>query len=278
MSLSPIEPEPTRLVDDWIGAVPAIRDLADLVAATLVVPRNLRGKPNEVIAIALYGRELGLSPMRSLAEIHVIEGTLSLSSLAMRALVFARGHLIVTEEWTDQRCVLAGYRRGVAEPLARVTYTLADAQRAGLHQRPPWRQHPRSMLYARATSELCKAVFPDVVGGLQLADDAVGEELPPVKIRRAKPPAAPVPEPRTVTEPSAVEPQIIDAEPVAEGEPEPPTPAQMRKLHMMIRERWPKADRDEILRELSARIGRPLDSRNQLTRDEVETLLDGGLG
>jgi RecT family len=289
-----IEPyRPSAHVDSWVPVLGSVGELASRIATTSFVPKALRGKVPETAACILYGRELGLPPMRALNEIHVIEGTPSLSSTAMRALVFAGGHNIVVDHWDDQRCTVSGWRKGQTEPAAQVTYTMADAQRAGLHQRGPWKQHPRSMLLARATSELCRAVFPDVIGGLQLADDAMPATEPaPSQIRRRPIPALPEqrngqpepdrpapPEPASRTpesQPGQEDQPPTDAGPQAptvEDIPAPPTTRQMRMLHAILRGAGHTTD-EAVHAELSRALERDVVSRRELTREEVGRLLD----
>ena len=167
------------LVDDVSGAVPvewygAMR-LAARIYNTPFVPKALRGDPASVLACILTGQELGLEAMQSLRMVNVIEGKPAASAELMRALVHRAGHLIGIVDSTTERCEMRGQRDDTGETMT-VEWTLDDARRAGLIPAKPeaaWTKYPRSMLLARATSELCRALFSDVVGGLYTPEETV---------------------------------------------------------------------------------------------------------
>lgn len=139
--------------------------LAQRVHQTPFTPKALQGKPESVLACVLYGRELGLGPMQSLNSIHVIEGRASASPELMRALVANAGHRVDVTENTNDTCVLVGTRCDT-QATATVRWTLDDAKSANLLGKDNWKKYPRAMLMARATSELCRILFPDVIAGL----------------------------------------------------------------------------------------------------------------
>jgi len=139
--------------------------LAQRVHQTPFTPKALQGKPESVLACVLYGRELGLGPMQSLNSIHVIEGRASASPELMRALVANAGHRVDVTENTNDVCVLVGTRCDT-QATATVRWTLDDAKSANLLGKDNWKKYPRAMLMARATSELCRILFPDVIAGL----------------------------------------------------------------------------------------------------------------
>jgi hypothetical protein len=136
-----------------------------------MVPRALRGRPEAIVAVVLAGHELGLGPMQSLAQVNLIQGRPSLAAEAMRALVMAAGHTLVVEAGDDAATVRAHRRDWPAEQWATFRFTLADAERAGLLGKDTWKQYPRAMLSARATSEACRATFPDVLAGISYTPD-----------------------------------------------------------------------------------------------------------
>lgn len=160
-----------RDTDSWVDVVGPVGTLAENVANTLFVPKGLRGSIHAVAACILTGREIGLGPMTSLQGIHVVDGHPTLSAELMRTLVFAAGHRIAFEETTNVRCIAVGYRHGVTEPAGRVEWTIEDAKRARLAGKDNWSNYPRQMLANRATSELCRLVFPDVIAGMGYTDE-----------------------------------------------------------------------------------------------------------
>lgn len=154
--------EPARYTLDL---APDAWQLASKVANTEFVPKALRGKPEAVLACILAGAEAGVSPMQALSKIHVVDGRPAMSAELMRALVLRHGHEIWIEDLTTTACTVAGCRSGSART-SRVTWTMDDARTAGLSAKDNWRKYPRSMLQARATAELCRMIFPDVLAGI----------------------------------------------------------------------------------------------------------------
>lgn len=158
--------------------------LACRVAGTEFVPKGLRGKPEAVLACILAGHEAGLSPMTSLRQIYVVDGRPAMAAELMRALVLRAGHELWTEESTSTRAIVCGSRSGSARE-SRVAWTEDDARRAGLLGKDNWKKYPRAMLLARATTELCRMIFPDVLAGIshsieEIADGGV-EDVGPLE-------------------------------------------------------------------------------------------------
>jgi hypothetical protein len=169
----------------------AVWQIAERVAATEMVPKDLRNRPEAVFAVMLYGREIGLAPMNALQSIHFIEGKPAQSADLMRATVRRRGHHIKVVEWTNQLCTLTGTRCDDDESLT-VTFTMEDAKVAKVDQKAVWKQHPRRMLLARATSELCVGLFSDCLSGViytpeELEDVGGGQQQGQAQQQQASP-------------------------------------------------------------------------------------------
>jgi hypothetical protein len=160
-------PAEASFTADWL-LDPA--EIAQRIGGTDFVPQSLRNNPAAITAALLYGAEVGLGRMQSLAKIAVINGRPTLAAEAQRALILAAGHDIWIDESTITRCTIAG-RRKDSDQISRVTWTMDDARRANLAGKQAWRMYPRQMLLARASAELARAVFPDAIGGLSATEE-----------------------------------------------------------------------------------------------------------
>ena len=66
--------------DSWTAVVRDVATFANEISTTDFVPKSMKGKPDQVTAAIMYGRELGLAPMASLSTIHVINGKPGISA------------------------------------------------------------------------------------------------------------------------------------------------------------------------------------------------------
>jgi hypothetical protein len=305
------------LVDGWVEKAAAVFRLADRIADTDFVPgkinrdgsmTGLRGSPAAVAACILTGRELGIGPMASLKHVQVVRGTPSLSAEFKRARALAAGHEIRIVQRDSNACILEGRRRGQRDWVT-FRYTLDDAKRAGLLRggESAWATRPRRMLFARASSELCDALFPDTTNGLPTTeliaegefDEFAGYDEPPSstpderekagRTRQRKTPARPEPNPAPEPEPPAAG-VAVD---VAGPEPEPaPAPAPEPEPEPKAKPKAKRNARDAIMRSfrdagldaddkaahrhsaMTAIVGREITSADDLTDDEQSTVAD----
>jgi hypothetical protein len=119
-----------------------------------------------IMMTILAARELGIPPMLALnGGIANIQGKLEISARLMNALMRRAGIKIVIRESTDEKCTLTGSRSD-SQDLATVSYTIQDAQRAGLVKSGGgWTKFPKDMCFARAISRLARQIAPDIIGG-----------------------------------------------------------------------------------------------------------------
>jgi len=130
----------------------------------------------EQIFVALQlGDELGLAPLQSVQGIAVVEGRPTPMYQTMLAVVQGSGKLeAYREETTEESSTVTVKRRGMADPIS-FSFSIADADRAGLRRNPVWGKFPRDMLRNRAGGRALKIAFADVLAGVALEDEAEDE-------------------------------------------------------------------------------------------------------
>lgn len=150
---------------------------AKMVASSDFAPKDFKGKPESCMLAIQHGSEVGLSPMQSLQSIAVINGRPTIWGDAALALVQASPvceYVYETTEGDGDNMVATcqAKRRGYERPTT-VTFSVADAKRAGLHGKSgPWAQYPKRMLQLRARGFALRDAFPDVLKGLVTAEEA----------------------------------------------------------------------------------------------------------
>ncbi len=176
-----------------------------------LLPPALASNPEAVVTILVLGRELGLTISQSIRGIHVIDGKPSISAQLMVSLVLQSG-LAERFDLTVSTAEIATYvtRRRGSQHDTTLSWTIEQARTAGLLGKGPWKAYPQAMLRARASAELCRAVYPDVVSGLYdpeelttTASDARVEVSRPLE-RDTRP----QPRPESKPEPAPSEPPV----------------------------------------------------------------------
>jgi len=151
---------------------------AQRIASSGLVPEALRGKPNDVMIVLMWGKRLGLVPEQAIQDIHVIKGKPVIAADALVAQCVQHrdvcAYLVPTVS-TSERAEYQTQRVG-APVATTMAYTLEDAKRAGLTNKDTWKSHPAAMLRARCASALARAVYPDLVRGFYLHDEI--EDVP----------------------------------------------------------------------------------------------------
>ena len=144
--------------------VPDVFRLAEALSQSRgFVPTAYLGQPNAIAACILTGAELGMGPMESMREIHIVNGRPTLSSGAMLARAIRAG---VTVEWVESSATAARLRLSRGSTSYEQAWTLEDARRAGLVGKAgPWQSYPAAMLRARCISAAVRAYCPDAIGG-----------------------------------------------------------------------------------------------------------------
>lgn len=131
------------------------------------------------ISKMLLGKDFGLSPSVSLTSIHVVQGKPVLSANIIAALIDRNeryDYRITTKpEDSEKRCDIKFFKD--KEELGTVSFTMEEAQRAGLSGKDNWKKYPSDMLFARAISRAARRFAPSIFGGNPVYTEDEGEEF-----------------------------------------------------------------------------------------------------
>lgn len=280
MSITPYEPaQPTNDLMIWAEEAAQVHQVAKALASTQFVPPAMKGRPDEVAAQILYGREVGMSPMVALSHINVIEGRPSMSALAMRGLAQTKGVRFRLEESTETRCKMSAIAPGDSV-WTTITWTIDRAKKLELTNKKNWLRQPQAMLIARATSELCRLVAAPLFLGLAYSTEEIRDGAGEVfdYAATAEPEPAPEPAPRTIRrKPLKTEATVGDEkkpEPAPEPAPDVQTVSDGVRKALMARFNEAKiTDRVTRLAYVSDVLGREVGSVNDITDAEGKSIL-----
>lgn len=168
----------------------------------------------QAFAKMLVGRDLGLTPTQALMGLHFVEGKIEIAAVMMATFVRRRDGYDFRQAWIKETPPARQGERAVREAvyvdedvatdLRRVvgcaiefkvgdvmrgvsTFTIEDAEQAGLtkdrgNAKSNYVKYPRNMLFARAMSNGCKWLIPEVLAGIPVyvegeieAQKAIGE-------------------------------------------------------------------------------------------------------
>jgi hypothetical protein len=213
-----------------------VKTMAKIVAESGVGPAAWRN-PNAGTVMIISALELGLTLGQAMRGMWVLDGKLGMESDLLAALVHRNPdcQYFRCVESTAERAIFETKRRGEPEPV-RLTYTIEDAQKAGLLAKATYKSHPAPMLAHRAAGRLAKLVYPDSYFGILAGrednepsdhEDVRGEPGTPAAPAPAAKPDVPAAKPETKktqgNKGTSATPEAAPARPKAA----PPKPAQV---------------------------------------------------
>lgn len=134
----------------------------------------------QAVVKVLYGAELGISPVQAMMGVHIIEGKPAPGAGLIAALVKRSGKYTYRAKRHDEKgCVLEFFEMigGSWQSLGEASFTEADARRAGLLNRGPWKSYPQNMYFARALTNGARFYCPDVFGGSVYVPEELGADV-----------------------------------------------------------------------------------------------------
>ncbi len=250
--------------------------------ATSLLPKAYQGNTSNVLIAMGLGKAIGITPAQSLYEIYVVNGRPSPSANLMAALVRRAGHrLRIKGDATT--CTATLIRHDDPDEPFEATWTFEQARAAGLTGKDTWKSYPAAMLRARAIAEVVRMGASEAVLGMEYAR----EEMQDVEPERAPAPARPTGMEglRAAVNPEPVDAEVVEAvaEERADTQPEQPTKAAddwpndltdgTRKRMFALFGKAGIDDRAEQIKGIVRVIGRPIESRADLTEDEARKVI-----
>ena len=147
-----------------VAAMDAASRLAGALCSTAMVPKQYQGKPDDGAAAILYGAELGMNPIQSLQNVMVINGKPGVEARTMVALLKTKGYRVETVEQSDTKVTVRGVAPDGHEETS--TWTIDRAAQAGYTSNALYKKIPAQMLFAKAATEVCRKIAPDVLLGI----------------------------------------------------------------------------------------------------------------
>ncbi|MEO1503159.1 MAG: hypothetical protein AAFU68_02925 [Pseudomonadota bacterium] len=133
--------------------------LAQVLAASSLVPYDYQNKPENVFLAVDMGLSLGLAPTQAIQRIAVINGRVAVWGSAIPAIIRSKGYQLVemVEGDGDKAVATAEVRDPQGNIVSTASFSVDDAKQAGLWGKKtrkgeptPWITYPKRMLMHRA--------------------------------------------------------------------------------------------------------------------------------
>ncbi len=189
---------PTKLSN--FDSVEEVMKWANTAIESGLLPDSIT-EPEQVVTIVQHGKELGLSPMIALNNLHVIAGRPVISSSMLGALLKRKGVEWVWEEdfvtiekpdksGSDKRTKLKFFWNSpITDSVMETEFSVTWAQMevAGYTTKHNWKKYPKEMMRARCLAYGVRANFPEILMGIYSdleVNDIAGQEERPVEMNQ----------------------------------------------------------------------------------------------
>lgn len=137
-------------------------------------PKDVR-TPEAALFIILAGRDLGLSPVAALRNIHIIQGKVELSADMQLSLFASRGGRFQWKQVSETEATIELHAPWLLAPHIS-KWTMEDARRAGLANGDNWKKYPKAMLRSRAITSGLKDIGFDATAGVYAPGEMDGSD------------------------------------------------------------------------------------------------------
>lgn len=260
-------------------------EFAKALAPSGLLPKEYQQNPANLLFALQYAEALDVKPIHAITSIHVINGKPSASAELIASVVRRAGHkLRVTADDREATATLIRADDQSFEYTA--TWDLKRAQTAGLTSNPTWKKFPAAMLRSRAITEVCRMGASDALYGVTHTPDELGGEFADAPEATPSKPSGPT----TKVSRKKKEPETVDAEIVPENTDadthgqdelraklaetgEAPSAGAFTRMFAILGENG-LTGREEALGYVSDIVGRQIETRTELTAQEVAKVSD----
>ncbi len=131
---------------------------------------------SQLAMVLMAGYEAGMRPMESINAYYIVNGKITIWGSAVIQQLRKAGWEITWGESTDKIATVTITHKKRSEK-ATETYTIEEAQAAGLTGKTPWQKYPKSMLRHKAIAQAVRFTCPEVLGGFYMKEDIDGSVL-----------------------------------------------------------------------------------------------------
>ena len=127
--------------------------------------------PEQIYVACLWAEENNVPKTTALRQVHFIKGRLVVEADLMKGMVKRLGCGRFEYEQGEGTCTLTAERLDTGEMFT-TTWNRARAAKANLTNKDNYRNYEAEMLRHRCDAEACRALWPDIVGGLYVTEEA----------------------------------------------------------------------------------------------------------
>lgn len=120
---------------------------------------------DKIFPILVASKNLNIDPFLALeGGLYYVKGKVEMKAQLMNAIIRKAKHSVTKDKRSDDTiCILHGKRSDNGDTWTE-SFSIKDAEKAGLMKNITWQNYPRDMLFNRALSRLARQLFPDVIG------------------------------------------------------------------------------------------------------------------
>ncbi len=132
---------------------------------------------SQAVMACMAGARFGMDPITAMNSFYIVNNRATMAASAMQAICLDHPDCLyfTVVESTMEVATYETHRRGAPDPV-RISYSKADATKAGLWGKGTWAKHPAQMLVARCSSRLARAVYPDALHGMYTREEMTNGE------------------------------------------------------------------------------------------------------